>query len=276
MIISLSGRKSSGKTTLANECVKRNYILINFGDQLKYLVCKMLNISYEFLDNNKEKSIKEPLNLKNYKEFLEFELGFKTELYLLDKNIKTYRELLQYLGTEIIRSNKPNWHIERVDEYLKNNDLLNKNIVFADTRFINELNYIKSLNNNTCWYILSPCNFKNISNHVSETELNWRNFTNVLVNTNDKTTIDNWNKYLDTFDREYLKINYNIPEIYFDNKVSENISSKFLVYNGNFYIEKTSNTSLFLQNIKDKKEYNNHYIIDNPYIIESLKVYFQV
>lgn len=276
MIISLSGRKSSGKTTLADECVKKGYILVNFGDQLKFLVCKMLNITYEFLANNKETNVKEPLNLKNYKRFLETELGFEIESYLLDKNIETYREILQYLGTDIIRTVNPDWHIKRVDEYLKKNDLLNKNIVFADTRFLNELNYIKSLDNNICWYILSPYNFKNISNHVSETELTWRNFSNVLLNTNSKTTIDNWNLYLDTFDNKYLKINYDIPQVCFYDKISENIKSKFLVYNGILYIEKTYDTSLFLQKVKQKNEnYNyNTYIIDNPYIIESFKKYF--
>lgn len=273
MIISLSGRKSSGKTTLAQECVKKGYILINFGDQLKDLICKMLNITFEFLSENKENTIE--LDLRDYKEFLCKEISISDYYnFLFDKNIKSYRELLQYLGTDIIRTINPDWHIKKVDTYLKANNLINKNLVFADTRFKNELEYIKTLKDNVCWYILSPYNLKNISNHISETELNWQHFENILENRKNKDTIDLWNKYLDTGNKSYLEINYTKPKLSFEN-ISNTIKNSILVYNGVLFLKINKNTTIFAKDLEKIVDENKlYYIIINPYIIEYIKIYF--
>jgi dephospho-CoA kinase len=94
MIISLSGRKGSGKTTLAQVCENPGYIILNFGDELKKLICKMLNITMDYLSENKNNSINNGnFYLKEYLDFFKDELNLTDNYsYLLEKKIKSYRE----------------------------------------------------------------------------------------------------------------------------------------------------------------------------------------
>ncbi len=270
MIISLSGRKSSGKTTLANICVNKGYILLNFGDALKTLICKMMNISYDYLNKNKEAKIN--IKLLDYLNFIKTEIDIPEDrLYLLDKQINSYRELLQYLGTDIIRKIDPDWHIRKLDTYIIENGLKEKNIVFADTRFINEFIFIKNLGG-ICWYILSPNNFFNISNHISETELSWEKFDNVLVNKGDDNIIINWEKYLFDFDKSNLTINYKRPTFGVP-IINENLKSNIIIYDGIMYLKVNELTNIFVENL-DFTQDNNYYKTENPYIIESVKRFF--
>ena len=272
MIISLSGRKGSGKTTLASVCVDKGYTLLNFGDELKNLLCRMMNITSDYLSEHKEDVLN--IDLMDYKDFLKKEINLdESQVYLLNKKIKSYRELLQYIGTEIIRTIEPDWHIKRIDHYIKSKDLQDKNLVFADTRFRNELEYIKSLNG-ICWYILSPYNTRGISNHVSETELTWRHFTNVLANKNNISTIINWGRYVKDFNKNHLKMDYKLPPTVFPT-VDEDIKRSMIIYNGVLYIRVNEKTNRFIENLECVLDDNsNYYIVKNPYIIESVKIYF--
>ncbi len=277
MIISLSGRKGSGKTTLAQVCEKHGYQILNFGDELKKLTCKMLNITMEYLSDNKNNVINTgDFYLNDQKEFLKKELGINDNYnFLLEKKVKTYRELLQYLGTEVIRTIDSDWHIKKIDNYIKENNLLDKNIVFADTRFKNELNYIKSLPNSICWYILSPFNFKDISNHVSETELNWMLFEDILLNENNYKIIYNWSNYLETFDKQYLKIKYEVPYIPYTQCTSGS-NFEILVFNKKLYLKINEQTKNFIRDFEFEVNIGkNYYVIENPYIIETIKLYYK-
>ena len=53
-IFSFSGRKQSGKTELTKICKEYGYETINFADPMKELICKLLKITRQQLEEQKE------------------------------------------------------------------------------------------------------------------------------------------------------------------------------------------------------------------------------
>ena len=60
---------------------------------------------------------------------------------LLGKRLNTVRDMLQYIGTNVIREYNPNWHVDKLREMIKPNT----NYVFEDTRFPNEKKMLEEL-----------------------------------------------------------------------------------------------------------------------------------
>ena len=187
-IISLSGRKSSGKTECAKELEKNGYIILNFSDSLKELICELLNIkieTLEFLKNSEkfkyiltEKQLKHISNVTDIKYVIVKKvIGFKQ---------RTIRNLLQIIGTQLIRSCNPDWHINKLAEKIN----LNTKYCIPDTRFLNEKKYIEYILNGKCYFIIrNDCNI-NVSNHISEKELNWKHFqNNIIINDSSKDNL---------------------------------------------------------------------------------------
>jgi hypothetical protein len=121
---------------------------------------------------------------------------------LLCKNL-TIRQLLQIIGTDLIRVYNPQWHIQNLRTKMNNikeNSSNVNNIKFCipDLRFLNEKQFIENLNG-TCYVIIRPyATNVTISNHVSETQLNWSYFgNNIIINDGDKTQLLNMVKKLD-------------------------------------------------------------------------------
>ena len=152
-IIAFSGRKHSGKTFLSEICKNEyGYQILYFADGLKNLLCKLMNINRNVLDTMKDihQEIKlhdsipylaECLNLKeaDVKEFVRFKKPFNS-----------IREILQFLGTEIIRKYCPSWHIDQ----LKKNMTSDK-ICIGDCRFPDEKEFIESIGGET-WIVIRP------------------------------------------------------------------------------------------------------------------------
>lgn len=208
MIISFCGKKSSGKTMLSEyHCNKYQYKLINFADSLKSIVCKTLNISLEELNNKKDLIHKNSININMNR--LEKELNIDKNILsdlLIDKNFYTFREILQYIGTDIIRTHDEKWHIKKLEEYVKNHPF--NNFCIGDVRFKNEKEFIENKLNGYCWYIKRnealPDDVKILDTHISENDLNENDFgkTYLLINNKDKNYLFNeWNtKWKDTRD----------------------------------------------------------------------------
>jgi hypothetical protein len=113
------------------------------------------------------------------------------------KTIHTVRELLQFVGTDIIRKYNTDWHVNKIREMI-NPDL---NYVIDDVRFPNEKKMIEELGGD-CWFI-TRTTLDNISNHPSETSITLNDCWNrIIVN-------DNTLHYLlfkwDTFVNDYEK-----------------------------------------------------------------------
>jgi hypothetical protein len=205
-IISFSGRSHSGKTLLADLTTKHGYIILNFADEIKYTCCKLFGIDMSLLNNIKD------IDLIKQKTF-DFSFTFTKESILLlsslinissdnvikvfpiNYQIKSIRECLQKLGTDLIRRYNPDWHVNKMRSKIDNE----KKYVIADARFINEINLIKELKGE-CWFIIRP-NIRYISNHLSEISLNWSMFdiSQIIVNNKDIDYLSShWNEYMMT------------------------------------------------------------------------------
>lgn len=286
-IISFSGRKGSGKTELANVCVNYGYTVINFADHLKDIVCKCLKIDISLLEklknNNSDCNLN--LDLSNKLDYLSNELeinkSFIEKSYDLS-SFKSIREILQILGTNIIRKYNPDWHINKTKVFLEKNK--DKKFCIGDCRFLNEKRMIENMSGE-CWFIIRPNNM-DISNHISETELNWSYFNDkIIVNSMEKKElISKWENYL-------YKKNNGVNEFSFINKQLINDSFLYLNEELVYLLGFFNGSNVFLKdNIltieNDKilglkhlsKELINDYNINsiniyNPFIIENLKLW---
>ena len=192
-IIGLAGRKESGKTELALICNEYGYKTISFATPLKTLIANLLGITIKQV--NELKNANNTYVLQNMDlMFLSKETNIPLEIVKEkcgEKSFKNTRELMQYIGTDLIREYNPDWHVDKTKETI----LLNKEqkYVIDDVRFPNERKMIEELGG-TCWFIIRP-KLDNVSNHLSETALKWQEFENIIVN--DKSL-------------EYLKYRWNI------------------------------------------------------------------
>ena len=115
-VICISGRKGSGKSTLSKECVKAGYTLLSFAYPLKKFICKMLNIDLQKLEELKNDS-NYKIDFSTCKNFVVSELNINSEFDVEFNHYFTMREILQHLGTNIIRKFDNNWHIKKMSEY---------------------------------------------------------------------------------------------------------------------------------------------------------------
>lgn len=197
-IIAFAGKKRSGKTLLANECKKYGYNIINFADKLKEITCNVLNISNDHLDINKDIYQNDIyINELSYN-YIANEIGvsyllIKEKLY--KKKFNYYREILQFIGTDIIRDINKNWHLENIEKIIKNNK--NNLYCIGDLRFKNEKELIEELNGE-CWYIERENNSDNENlQHLSENSLNKNDFNNIIYNNKSKNDfINEWDMYI--------------------------------------------------------------------------------
>lgn len=197
-IISFSGKKHSGKTELCKVNEKYGYININFADELKKLVCNCLNISIKELEINKDKITNEkyiltPDNIHyiSKETLIDINLIYD-ELY--NKQFTSIRQILQFIGTDLIRKYSNNWHIDKIKNILKNNP--NNYYTISDTRFLNEKKLIDEFNGE-CWYIIREN--QSYDTHVSENELSSLDFNNIIYNNSNKNAfIIKWIKYIES------------------------------------------------------------------------------
>jgi hypothetical protein len=97
--------------------------------------------------------------------------------FAFKRGVKSLREFLQILGTDILRRHNPEWHIHIISKTINSDS----RFVFADTRFPNELDFIKRAGGE-CWFIMRDQGYTSISNHISEVSLVPAHFEHVLVN----------------------------------------------------------------------------------------------
>lgn len=186
-IIGFSSRKSSGKTMCTSILHQYGYTPLNFADGLKNIICVILNLSIDELENKKnDHQLLFKINSNAY-DFIHTQTCISKEN--IEKTFnqfqpKTIREYMQILGTELIRKYNPNWHIESLLSKIQPG----KKYCIGDVRFLNEKIAIENLGGK-CFFIIRPFknNYYDISNHVSETELNWTYFNDRCILINDST-----------------------------------------------------------------------------------------
>ena len=177
-LIGLSGRKQSGKTELANVLKEYGYQVINFADQLKDLVCTIIGCTLITL--NKHKETESEYELSDFVKLISLETKVPENkiFHYFSKPFKTIREILQVLGTNIIREHNPDWHIIKTKERL----IQGQKYVFADCRFPNEKKMIESMGGEV-YFVIRPENTY-YSNHISEVSLRRNDFrsNNIILN----------------------------------------------------------------------------------------------
>lgn len=171
MIIGISGKKQSGKNTvgkilqillennnISNEEVKNKlnsensceykykYELIAFADKLKQIASVLLDCSVSAFESEKFKNSSLPSNIST------------------NKNVKTYRQFLQYVGTELFGKLNPNFWVNLLLDKVKPEN----NYIITDVRFKNEVKAIKNLNGFIIRVISKS--YKN-DEHISEHDL---------------------------------------------------------------------------------------------------------
>ena len=285
-IIAFAGRCRSGKSELANICQEYGYEKLYFALPLKQLCADVLDIGIDGLNEAKNNNTDIGLYIdNNICEILSDETEIPMEevkKICFGKTINTVRELLQFVGTDLIRKYNDNWHVNKIKELIDHD----KNYVFDDVRFENELNLIKELGGD-CWFVIRP-KIDCVSNHESETSLTWKNFGNkIIINDSTlnvlkfkwKTFFENYKESLDK--REKLLNNESVVNLY--GKISEplsvlsilEISPELLEYKeknfGKYKIDnvKQDENGLVIITYKDKSLE----VVKNPINIEDLKMF---
>ena len=203
MIIAFSGRIGSGKSELAKICQNKGFEKLYFALPLKQLVANLIHVGIEDINSLKNVEKKYKFTKKDYI-YLANETNIPFETIRDEmKNVKlnTVRQLLQFIGTDLIRKYNPNWHVNKIKTMIDKD----KNYVFDDVRFPNELNLIKELGGD-CWFIIRPI-INNVSNHISEISLTWKDFDDkVIINDgNLEKFIYKWTVFFENYDKA-LKI----------------------------------------------------------------------
>ena len=196
MIISFSGRKGCGKTLLANHLISCGFEKISIASPLKNIASQLYNLPLDdFYDPiKKEKEFLKPLKWNKSKcNELSILVGIELE-YENGQEFKNIREMLQYIGTDVIRKHDPDFHIRETCKSIKKDG----NYVLDDVRFPNELKVMKQ-HNAICIYVIRPWHFE-YSNHKSETALLRSQFKYVILNERTKKyCINALNQFLRNF-----------------------------------------------------------------------------
>lgn len=193
-IIGFAGRKRAGKTCLSKYLTEKyNGTIVTVADALKHLCCDLCGfkdieeLNY-YKDNGTSYSFnphKAPVWAKIICEqvFGEYTENHYNKVLELLSEIYTYnvRELLQFVGTDIIRKYKPTWHVDKMVEAI--NNATTELICVDDVRFPNERDAVEKLGG-TVFFVIRPDLRVGVSNHVSEVSLTWSDFNSdrVIVN----------------------------------------------------------------------------------------------
>ena len=288
-LIGLAGRKESGKSELASICVKYGYEILSFATPLKTLIANLLGITIK--DVNKLKNVNNSYILQSMDLiFLSKETNIPLDIVkekCENKTFKNTRELMQFIGTDLIREYCSDWHINKVREIIETNN--DKNFVIDDVRFPNERDLIEQLGG-TLWFVVRP-KFDNVSNHISETALKWQEFSNIIVNNKSLEYLKyNWDMFFEHGYEECLNKRLSIIyKLYGDAEKIHNFTkstSDFTVLNALFIskYEFTYNARYrnneHVTKVEQVEDFVNVYlddgtieIVSNPLIIEDLKIY---
>lgn len=179
MIIGFCGRMRSGKTELAKICENKGYRRLYFALPLKQLCADILDVSLDELNEAKNKNTEIGLTINdNICTILSEETGISLEQVketCYGKTINNVREMLQFIGTDLIRKYNTDWHVNKVRGMIDPD----YDYVIDDVRFPNEKKMIEELGGD-CWFV-TRTTLDNISNHESETSITWHNCWNKLI-----------------------------------------------------------------------------------------------
>lgn len=141
--IAVSGYKYSGKDTYSQFFVDNGYTKVNFGDNLKQMLADAFFIGLDWFYDTalKEQELNKPITittinihrLNNWiKKTHMFELPLEP---FLGKELITTRQIMQFVGTDMIRTTYNDYHVEATLLEMEKHEKL----ICSDVRFPNEL-----------------------------------------------------------------------------------------------------------------------------------------
>ena len=189
MIIGVSGKKKSGKDTVANYLKEKfGYTIYHYADPLKEFCRDLLGLDEKLLwgtdeDKNTSTNYKfEDLyniatRLINPTEDFEFQEHINNMMPDNSSKYMTYREVLQYFGTEVFRAFNKNIWVDTTFRKIQRDNC--KLAVIADVRFEDEVEAILNRNGDVIRLLR---NSGKVDEHKSEKALDSYNFKKIIDN----------------------------------------------------------------------------------------------
>lgn len=177
-IIGFCGRQRSGKTELSKICEEFGYKRLYFAEPLKRMISTVLSCTIDELNEMKTAEIEYKFGEREI-EIISRETDIPSELIREKLDGVTFhntREIMQVIGTDIIREYNHNWHVNKIKEVIKEGE----KYVIDDVRFQNEANMIGELGGDL-WFVTRPI-LDCVSKHASENSLSWQEIDNIIVN----------------------------------------------------------------------------------------------
>jgi hypothetical protein len=273
-IIAFGGRKESGKSELAKICAQFGYKRVSFALPLKQLIATLIH--RDISEINALKTVKMDWS------FTEDDIAVMHDVTnipidilrekMLNRTFENVRELLQYIGTDVIRAYHNDWHVEQIAKMIDNDE----KYVIDDVRFPNEKKMIEELGG-TCWFVVRP-KIDNVSNHESETSVSWKDFDNVIIN--DETRDDLIKNWLMIMTEGYDESLEKIKEAYHTHNAElmtkymyfvKTIGAK-LSYNNTFHLSDIERVGTHLNGVHVYFKDGTVLRLTNPLNIEDLKI----
>ena len=190
--VAIAGVKYSGKDTFGDFFVQKGYTKINFADNLKQLCASVFDKNIDLFYNSKMKEVdfETPVIISTFHIEAINAWVHKTHTFSVEsgkhigKFLKSPREILQYVGTEMLRDAYANYHTEATMIEMAKHPLL----VCSDIRFLNERDIMSEKAKETkhtflSFYIRRP-GFTGDS-HASETSVNATDMGIIIENDTD-------------------------------------------------------------------------------------------
>ncbi len=198
VLLGLCGAKGAGKTSTFNiiKELSPNTQEIMLAKTIKKVCSRVLKIPIQFFEDPKLKEVKltQPAYLSVTileAMLIAFNLPLKRDSYRkhVGKTLETPRQIMQYIGTELIRAIEPDIHCKFALEDLKKDVKLG---VVTDIRFPNEQEFFAKNSNNFMMVYIKNSKAENVAKsdtHASENYLTDLKM-NALIIENDGTLAD--------------------------------------------------------------------------------------
>lgn len=142
-VLGITGRKRSGKDTLARTLIEYGgpWERVAFADAIKELATSVISPDILGTDGDKEREYQAAVNIDDWLPLLSEALGF--ELKPRKLRAKSPRQLLQYLGSEYVRSVRPGYWLHQVREKIESAP--HKRFIVSDVRMADEAALVREL-----------------------------------------------------------------------------------------------------------------------------------
>src|ERR1035437_9965402 len=142
-IYAITGKKGSGKDSFASivQGYNKNFTIIRFADDLKSMASSIFGFSLEDMESQeaKERVFDTPVKMDSYLPSMINYTGLPLKKLGIEAN--SLRQILQYFGSEYVRSAHQSYWTDRVVTKLKK---LKNKVIVTDCRFENEADAIRS------------------------------------------------------------------------------------------------------------------------------------